>query len=111
MNQSKKITDVPLLTRIFIVFLLLQFFVLFLSMIVMFLLPVPFIMYAYKHDWKPSILVFILALILLALLMSVVSIPFTVLAGFVGIMIGIAMNRNVFLSESWAWRQVGCVAH
>ena len=109
MNQSKKITDGALLTRIFIVLLLLQFFVPFLSMIVMFLLPVPFIMYAYKHDWKPSILVFILALILSALLMSVVSIPFTVLAGFGGIMIGTAMNRNLSAYESWARGTVGFV--
>src|SRR5699024_8521149 len=162
MNQSKKITDGALLTGIFIVLLLLQFFVPFLSMIVMFLLPVPFIMYAYKHDWKPSILVFILALIfsallmsvvsipftffvsflsmivmfllpvpfiiysykhdwkpsilvfilaliLSALLMSVVSIPFTVLAGFGGIMIGTAMNRNLSAYESWARGTVGFV--
>ncbi|HEX6593334.1 MAG TPA: YybS family protein [Bacillota bacterium] len=109
MNQSKKVTDGALLTGIYIILLLIQFFVPFLSMFVMFLMPVPFIMYAYKHGWKPSVFVFIAALILSALLMTVISIPFTVLAGLGGIIIGTSLNRNVSAYESWARGTIGFV--
>lgn len=49
MNQSRKLTDGALLLVIYVMLLLITIFVPILTMIGMFLLPIPFILYTARH--------------------------------------------------------------
>ncbi|WP_373894365.1 YybS family protein [Virgibacillus natechei] len=102
MNQSKKLTDGALLTAIFMVLLLLTVFVPVLSIFAMFVLPVPFVIYASKYNWKPALLMLVAAMILTTLFATVFSLPIAVLMGFGGLMIGSAIYQNASAYETWA---------
>ncbi|WP_284140645.1 YybS family protein [Virgibacillus sp. LDC-1] len=109
MNQSKKITDGALLTAIFVVLMLLWWYFSFFSVITVFLLPIPFIIFSYRYDWKPSLLMFVAAAVITMLFATVISIPITLLAAAGGIMIGTAMHHRASPYEAWARGTVGFV--
>ncbi|MEC5425081.1 YybS family protein [Virgibacillus sp. C22-A2] len=102
MNQSKQLTDGALLTAIYIVLLLVTVFVPVVSILTTFLLPIPFIIFAFKHDWKPSLLMLAVAAVLTMLFATVFSFPLVVLVGLGGLMIGSAMHQNLSAYETWA---------
>ncbi|GAB3053885.1 YybS family protein [Virgibacillus ainsalahensis] len=102
MNQSKKITDGAMLTGIFMVLLLISAFVPVLNIFSMLLLPVPFIIYAARYDWKPTLLMFAVATIITLALATVFSLPLAVLMGLGGLMIGSAIHQNASAYETWA---------
>ncbi|MBP1971032.1 uncharacterized protein YybS (DUF2232 family) [Virgibacillus natechei] len=102
MNQSKKITDGALLTAIFMVLLFVTILVPVVSIIAMFLLPVPFIIYGSRYDWKPTLLMLAVAMLLTTLFATVFSLPIAVLMGLGGLMIGSAIYQNVSAYETWA---------
>ncbi|WP_163969294.1 YybS family protein [Oceanobacillus halotolerans] len=110
MNASKKLTDGALLTGIYIVLLLISTFVPVISIFSIFLLPIPFIIYASKYDWKPSFLMLTVATILSLIFATIFSLPMTILAGLGGIMIGIAIHHNISPYETWARGTVGFIA-
>lgn len=109
MGQSKKITDGALLIAVYIVLLLIVMFVPFVILIGLFVLPIPFIMYASRHDWKPSIMMLIATMIVSFIFATVVSLPLTILAGIGGIVIGSAIKRRVGAYDTWARGSVGFV--
>src|SRR5699024_5751680 len=109
MNQSKKITDGALLTAVYIVLLLMVMFIPFVILIGIFLLPVPFIMYAARHDWKPTLLMFMAAIFMSFIIATAVSLPLTVLAGIGGTMIGSAIKRDLNAYETWARGAIGFI--
>lgn len=109
MNQSKKLTDGALLTAIFMILLLLTIFVPIISIIAIFLLPIPFSYYTYKHNWKPAILMFAATIILSTLFFTLFSLPVTVLAGLGGIMLGVAIHQQLHPYETWARGSLGFV--
>lgn len=109
MNQSKKLTDAALLMAIYIVLLLIAVFAPVISIFVTVLLPVPFIVYTYKYNWKPAVIMFIATIILSLLFATVISLPLTVLAGVGGIMIGHAMFHRSTPYETWARGTVGFI--
>ncbi|MUK88156.1 DUF2232 domain-containing protein [Ornithinibacillus sp. L9] len=110
MNQSKKLTDGALLTSIFIVLLLVTFFVPFTSIFLTFVLPVPFIIFTARHDWKPSLVMLTAAIIISSLFATIFSLPITVMSGLGGMMIGTAIKRGFTAYETWARGTVGFVA-
>ncbi|MGM8366678.1 YybS family protein [Virgibacillus sp. W0181] len=110
MNQSKKLTDGALLTTIYIVLLIMAVFIPIISVLIILLLPTPFIFYTYKYGWKPALLVFVAALILSFLFAPVISMPLTVLVGAGGIMIGQSLHSGLTPYESWARGTVGFIA-
>src|SRR5690625_605151 len=114
MNQSKQITDGALLIAVFLISMLIAIFVPVLMVIMVFFLPVPFVIYAAKYDWKPT-LVMIAATIILSILIvspfvTIMSIPLTILAGVSGLMIGNAIYQQLSPYETWARGAVGFVA-
>lgn len=109
MNQSKKITDGALLTVVFIL-LMLGTFLPVVSIICVFLLPVPFVLYTKKHGIKPSLLMFVAAFLLTILLASLLSLPFAVTAGIGGIVIGHSIYKNLSAYETWVRGTLGFVA-
>lgn len=102
MNQSKKLTEGALLTAIFMVLVLVTVLVPILSIFAMFLLPVPFIIYASRNDWKPALLMLVAAMLLTTLFATIFTLPIAVLMGFGGLMIGSAIYQNVSAYETWA---------
>lgn len=109
MNQSKQLTDGALLTAVFMVLMLISAFIPFITLIATFLLPVPFILFASRYDWKPSIVMLITAVILSSLLTSIFSLPIPVLMGLGGIMIGSAIYHKLSPYETWARGTIGFV--
>ncbi|WP_407269398.1 YybS family protein [Radiobacillus sp. PE A8.2] len=108
MKNSRQITEGAILTAIYIVLLFITIYVPLLGSISMFAIPVPFVIYAYRHGWKPSLMMGILAVIL-TILVSIVSIPLTILSGLGGIIIGSAMNQKLTPYETWARGTLGFV--
>lgn len=109
MNQSKKVTEGALLTTIFIFLMLLTIFVPGSLMITIFVLPVPFVLYSYKHDWQASLIMLGAAVILSSLFATMFSLPLAVLVGIGGIMIGTAMHHGLSSYETWARGTIGFV--
>lgn len=102
MNQSKKLTHGALMISLFVVLLLVTFFVPFVSIITLFLLPVPFIVYASKYNWKSSIVILFAATIITVLFGTIFSIAIPIVMGIGGIMIGSAIYRNLSPYETLA---------
>lgn len=102
MNQSKRLTEGALLTAIFIVLILVSVFVPVLSFFAMFVLPVPFVIYASRYDWRPSLIMLAVSMLLSILFATLFSLPVTLLMGLGGIMIGSAIYRKLTPYETWA---------
>ncbi|WP_404450716.1 YybS family protein [Virgibacillus necropolis] len=109
MNRSKILTDGALLTAIYIILLLMSVFVPLIEIIAIFLLPIPFIIFAYRYDWKPSLIMFAASILLSSLFATVFSIPITILMGLGGIMIGGAMHKKLTPYETWARGMFGFI--
>lgn len=101
MNQSRKITDGALLTVVFML-LMLGTFLPVLSIICVFLLPVPFVLYTRKHQYKPALLMYAAAILLTVLFATVISLPLAVTAGLGGMMIGHSIYKKLSAYETWA---------
>lgn len=109
MNQSKRITDGALLIAVYIVLLLIMLFVPFLFTFGIFMLPVPFIIYASKHGLRPALVMLLSAILLSLAFAAVISLPITLLTGIGGILIGAAIYRNLRAYETWARGALGFI--
>ncbi len=110
MNQSKHLADGALLTAIYMILMLIATFIPVITVVATFLLPVPFILFASRHDWKPSIVMLLAAVGLSAIFTSVYSVPIPVLMGLGGILIGSAIFRKYSAYETLASGTIGFVA-
>lgn len=110
MNQSKKLTDGALLTAIFVILMLVTIFVPGALMIFLFVLPIPFVIYAYKYDWQPSLIMFGATILLSLLFATIISLPLTILAALGGIMIGTAAHRKLSAYETFGRGTLGFIA-
>ncbi|GGJ89703.1 membrane protein [Lentibacillus kapialis] len=109
MNQSRQLTDGALLTVIFMILMMIAIFVPVITLITVFLLPVPFIMFASRYDWKPAAIMLIAASILSALLTSILSLPLPIAMGLGGIMVGSAIYHKLSAYETLARGTIGFV--
>lgn len=110
MNQSKKMTDGALLTVIFIILMLVTIFVPGALLITIFILPLPFIIYAHRYDWKPSLIMFGVTLLFALFYVSVISLPLTILVGLGGIMIGAGIKGELSAYETLGRGTLGFIA-
>ncbi|HLS07766.1 YybS family protein [Lentibacillus sp.] len=109
MSQSRQLTEGALLTAVFMILMLIAAFVPVITLIATFLLPVPFILFASRYDWKPSIVMLIAASILSSLLTTIFSLPLPILMGLGGIMVGSAIYRKLSAYETLARGTIGFV--
>ncbi|MFZ3577694.1 YybS family protein [Virgibacillus sp. DJP39] len=109
MDKSKSLTNGALLTAIYIVLLLIASFVPIISLVAVFLLPIPFIVFSYRFGWKQSITMFIASVILSSLFATIFSIPVTILMGLGGIMLGSAMRKKLSPYETMARGTLGFI--
>jgi|SRR5690625_664406 len=110
MNQSRKLTDGALLTVIFIILMSIAIFVPGALLIIIFVLPLPFIVYAYRYDWQPSLIMFGATILFSLFYVSIITLPLTVLAGLGGIMIGTAIHRKMSSYETLGRGTLGFIA-
>src|SRR5690625_4824443 len=110
MNQSKKIADGALFTAIFIILIVIAIFVPGALLVLMFVLPLPFIIYTYRYDWKAALIMFAATILFSLLFASIVSLPLTVLTGFGGIMLGTAVHRKLSAYETLGRGILGYIA-
>lgn len=109
MNSTKRIKDGAISLAVFIVLLFIWMFAPVLSTFLIFLLPVPFIVYTYKHDWKNGFVMFLASSILAAFILSVFSLPVTLVAGIGGILIGHGMHKRYSAYETLARGVLGFI--
>ncbi|RKQ32956.1 YybS family protein [Oceanobacillus halophilus] len=109
MNQSKKLTQGALMIAIFMVLLFLTVFIPGVSIVSVFLLPLPFIMYASKYNWKPSLLLLAVSVVVSMIFLSIFSITFPILMGIAGILIGSSIYKNLSAYETLARGTFGFV--
>lgn len=110
MNQSKKVKDGALFIGVFLGLLLISLFIPFALLICMFLLPIPFVVYTYRYDWQPALVMLAVAVLLSLMIAPMVTLPMTVLVGLGGIMIGAAINHRLTSYETWARGSIGFIA-
>jgi len=92
MNQTNKLRDGAIYLAIFVVLMLITAFVPILSFLSLIVLPVPFILYAAKYNWKPAL---VMAAVSIVITLFVGLYLLTVFAAAGGIMIGSAIyNRR-----------------
>lgn len=106
MNKSKQVTEGAVLTAVFIILLLLSFLPL-LSIITSFLLPLPFIIFTYKHGWKPALIMVMSAFLLGYIITNILAISITIIAALGGVVIGNAMHHKRSAYETWAQGTAG----
>lgn len=109
MNQSKQITDGAIFTAIYIILILLIIFIPFLSTFVLFLIPVPFIIYTSMHGYKPAVVMVLAAFLLTSIVATLISIPLTLLATFGGITIGHAIYKGKDAYTTLAFGTMGFI--
>lgn len=109
MSQSKKITDGALLMAIYIMLLIMSVFIPAFILIGLFILPIPFIMYAARYNWKPTLLIIVLALVLSLMFATIVSLPLTLLTSFGGLAIGTAIYSKESSYQTWAKGTIGFI--
>lgn len=109
MGQSKQITEGALLIGIYIVLLFIVMFVPIIGVFGVFALPIPFIIYTAKHDVVPASMMLIVALMLSYIFATVISLPFTLLAGIGGIFVGTCIHRNLTPYETLARGSLGFI--
>ncbi|MFC4321712.1 YybS family protein [Litchfieldia salsa] len=94
MKNQKFIVDGGLLLAIYILMLLGATFVPFLGIILTFLLPIPFVIFASRYDIRRSILFLVAATILSLLFTSVSGLVFSLIYGVGGVVYGILVQKN-----------------
>lgn len=107
MNHSKKITDGGLLLALFTLLLLGVIFFPTIALIIVFLLPIPFILYAQKYNWQSAIWFVFGAIVLSFILATVYSVPITIFVSLGGIMIGTSLYKQLKPYETLARGTVG----
>jgi uncharacterized protein YybS (DUF2232 family) len=94
LNNVRKLTEGAILLAAFTVLLLITIYAPVIGMIVNFVLPIPFILFAAKNDWK-SILVFVVASLLISFVVgTIIALPLTLTYGITGAVMGYLIQKN-----------------
>lgn len=109
MNRSKVLTEGALLLATYVVLLLISMFIPAIGLVATFLLPVPFVVFASRYDWKPALIMFAASILFSSLFGAVFTIPITILMGLGGLMIGSAIHKKLTPYETWLRGALGFV--
>lgn len=94
MKNARRLTEGAVLLAIFAVLLLLNLYVPFLSLVILWFLPLPFIYFSWKNDWK-GITVFLISSLAISMIVgSFLAIPMALLFGTTGIALGYLVQKN-----------------
>ncbi|TGB01241.1 YybS family protein [Halobacillus salinus] len=108
MNDTKRITEGALMTGVYLLLLLVIIFTpSIVGSVIIFALPVPFIFYSYRYNWKPGLIMLVASLIFTVLFATALSLPATLFAGVGGLFLGSALHQKRTAYETWAVGSVG----
>ncbi|HLR02331.1 MAG TPA: YybS family protein [Virgibacillus sp.] len=107
MNESKMITEGALLTVLYSILLVIALYLPVVGMVVFLILPVPFIIFASRYNWKPSLLMGLVAILLSIFIAAGATMPMTVLVAVGGIVTGCAIYKGLKPYETWAAGTIG----
>lgn len=108
MNQSKMLTEGAIFSAIFLV-LMLASLIPILSLFTIFLLPVPFVIYVARHGVKPGLLVLVVTSLLTILFFTIFTLPYTLLMGAGGLLIGHGIYKKRSAYETWGYGTLGFI--
>lgn len=94
MKETKKLTEGAILVGIYIIILLLTLYVPFIGLIIVWFLPLPYIIYVIRYGIKASLLVWFVTLLGTFLVGGIATLPFTVMFGSGGIVAGELYRRR-----------------
>ncbi|WP_077623754.1 YybS family protein [Sediminibacillus massiliensis] len=109
MKNQTLLKQGAVLTALYLLLLFITIFVPFLEMIALFILPLPFLLFASRQGWKPAAMMVVAAAMVSSLFVTVVSFPLTVMAGLGGGLIGSAIHQRLSPYETWARGSIGFV--
>ena len=109
MNQSKTLKEGAIFTAIYLVLILVTFFLPILAPIASFLLPIPFVISTSRQGMKPGVFMIVVTAILSTILFTLISLPFTLLMGIGGLLIGHAIFRKRSAYETLGYGILGFV--
>lgn len=101
MNKSRQVTEGAMVIAILMVMLIASLFPI-LSLITIFVLPVPFIFYVKRHGVKAGLIMTLAVIVISSLLMSPVMLPLLLIAAAGGTFIGYAMSKGNTAYETLA---------
>lgn len=87
-SNTTVLTQGAILTAIYLILLLIVVYVPFLNLVLLFFLPVPFIIHTYKHGWQAASMVGLAALFLTPILTPLPTMLVTFFAASVGLVMG-----------------------
>jgi len=87
-KNTFRLTEGAILLAIYTILMLITLYIPGLGLVVNFFLPIPFMMFAAKHQWKQSLIFFIAAVILSLIVGTFLAIPLTLLYGLTGVVMG-----------------------
>ena len=94
MKNTRLVTEGAILLAIYSVLILAYRYIPFLSLILAFIMPLPFILFSIKYTLKESFIICACALGLTVIITSVSLLPFTLMFSTVGILIGYLINKK-----------------
>ncbi|SFE63215.1 Uncharacterized conserved protein YybS, DUF2232 family [Alteribacillus iranensis] len=94
MQPAKRLTEGALLSGLFIVMLFLALFVPFVMTIVLWFLPLPFIVYTARHGWRAGLLMMVVTVLLSFFIGGIIGFPNALLAGSGGVTAGALIRRK-----------------
>lgn len=108
MNQSKKLTEGAIYTAIYLVLLFVSFIPI-LSVIIGFILPIPFVIYTSRHGMKSGGLMLVATALLTSLIFTLIFLPITLLMSVAGILIGHGIHKKLSAYETWGFGTLGYI--
>ncbi|MBB6454442.1 uncharacterized protein YybS (DUF2232 family) [Salirhabdus euzebyi] len=102
MKKSNVITEGALFSAIYLLLLLMTLYIPFIEIVSIFLLPLPFVIYAYKNGIQASVIMFLATSVLTIIVASIFSLPLTLMAGIGGITVGVCLHYKKSVYETWA---------
>ncbi|MDP4161512.1 MAG: YybS family protein [Bacillota bacterium] len=94
MKNVRRLTEGAILLAAFTVLLLITVYVPLLAVVVNLFLPVPFILFAAKNEWKFTFVFFIASMLISVIAGAMIALPLTILYGITGGVIGYLLQKN-----------------
>lgn len=109
MKGTNQLKEGLLYVGIYLMMLLITIFVPAISIITMFVLPIPLLIYASRNGWGLSLIILAVVIPISIFLVSIYSLPFTIISGLGGIFLGSALYQKKSAYEAWALGAVGYI--
>lgn len=101
MRKNQYITDAALFSAIYSLLFLASMYLPLIGTIIMFSLPVPFVIYSYRYDIKKFLLFFLVTGVLTVIFGTIINLPSVLLFGLMGLSIGYSYKKQETVIEMY----------